>query len=61
MDPANAGKNPPFVPPVLPTNVGPPPPKGIYQEAGLFAKLYDYIYNGQTQVAVINFKWPKPV
>lgn len=58
MNPANAGRNPPFVPPVFATA---PPPKGTYQEAGIYQMLYDYVYNGQTQTAVINFKWPKPV
>ena len=61
MDPANAGKQPPFVPLVPKTIVGPPPPPGVYQEAGLYLKLYDYIYNGQTQTAAINIKIPKPV
>lgn len=61
MPPANVGKNPPFVPLVLNTAVGPPQPKGVYQEAGVYLKLYDYAYAGQNQSAQINFKWPKPV
>jgi hypothetical protein len=61
MDPANFGKQPPFAPPVYRVTVGPPLPKGTYQEAGLYLKLYDYFYNGQGQVPTINFKWPKPV
>jgi hypothetical protein len=54
MDPANLGKNPPFVPTVFKTTVGPPPPKGIYNEAGLYLKLYDYAYAGQNQTITIN-------
>jgi hypothetical protein len=61
MAPSNVGKQPPFVPLVMPTIVGPPPPKGIYQEAGLYLKLYDYGYAGQNQTGVINIKIPKPV
>jgi len=61
MEPANAGKQPPFVPVTFKTTVGPPLAKGTYQEVGLYLKLYDYAYNGQSQTAVINFKWPKPV
>ena len=61
MDPANSGKQPPFVPPVFPTTVGPPPPKGVYQEAGVYLKLYDYAYAGQNQTGSINIKIPKPV
>lgn len=55
MDPANLGKNPPFVPVTFVTT---PPPKGTYQEAGVYAKLYDYVYAGQNQTGVINFKLP---
>ena len=56
MDPANVGKNPPFVPQTMKTVVGPPPPKGtIYEsDVGLYAKLYDYAYNGLNQTATIN-------
>jgi hypothetical protein len=63
MNPANAGKNPPFVPITFPTSPGPQKPQGTNYEStvGLYAKLYDYIYAGQNQTAVINFKWPKPV
>ena len=61
MDPANLGKNPPFVPLTYPTAVGPPLPKGTYQEAGLYLKLYDYAYAGQSQTGQINIKIPKPV
>ena len=60
MDPANVGKQPPFVPVVMKSVVGPPLPSGTYQEAGLFLKLYDYSYAGLNQTAQINFKWPKP-
>jgi hypothetical protein len=55
---SNTGINPPFVPLVMKTTVGPQPPKGIYQEAGLFAKLYDYVYNGQGQTSHINQTFP---
>jgi hypothetical protein len=61
MDPANAGKNPPFAPLSLKITVGPPLPKGSYQEAGLYLKLYDYVYAGQNQTGTINLKWPKPI
>ena len=61
MEPANVGKQPPFVPLPLGDIVGPPPPKGVYQEAGLYLKLYDYVYNGQTQTGAINIRIPKPV
>lgn len=61
MHPADVGKQPPFVPEVLKTVVGPPPPQGIYEEAGLYLKLYDYAYAGQNQTARINFKWFPPV
>lgn len=62
MEPTNVGKQPPFVPVVMKTAVGPPPPKGTYSSMeGLYAKLYDYNYNGQSQTAQINFKWPKPI
>jgi hypothetical protein len=54
MEPANAGKNPPFVPLTYKTAVGPPPPKGVYQEAGLYLKLYDYSYAGLNQTGTIN-------
>jgi hypothetical protein len=61
MEPANVGKNPPFVPLTYKTTVGPPPPKGVYQEAGLYLKLYDYAYAGLNQTAIINIRIPKPV
>ena len=61
MDSSNVGKNPPFVPPTYKMAVGPPLPAGTFQEAGLYLKLYDYIYAGQTQTGVINIKIPKPV
>jgi hypothetical protein len=62
MDPVNLGKNPPFVPVVMRTTIGPNPvPKGTYQESGIYQKLYDYVYAGQNQTAVINFKSPRPV
>lgn len=61
MDPSNVGKNPPFVPLVHKTTVGPPQPPGVYHEAGLFLKLYDYVYAGQNQTGAINIKIPKPV
>lgn len=56
MYPANVGKNPPFVPLVMKTTVGPQPPKGTNYESsvGLYAKLYDYGYNGQSQTSKIN-------
>jgi hypothetical protein len=56
MDPANLGKQPPFVPLAYKTTVGPQPPKGTNYEAsvGLYAKLYDYIYAGQNQTSTIN-------
>lgn len=54
MDPANLGKNPPFVPLVPKTTVGPQPPKGVYAEAGLYLRLYDYSYAGLNQTSVIN-------
>jgi hypothetical protein len=61
MEPINVGKQPPFTPLPLGDIVGPPPPKGVYQEAGLYLKLYDYVYNGQAQTATINIRTPKPV
>ena len=61
MDPSNLGKQPPFVPLSYPTLVGPPLPKGTYQEVGVYLKLYDYAYAGQNQTATINIKIPKPV
>jgi hypothetical protein len=61
MDPSNLGKNPPFVPLTYLLTVGPPLPKGTYQEAGLYLKLYDYSYAGLNQTGVINIKVPKPV
>jgi hypothetical protein len=61
MDPANAGKNPPFVPLTYKTAVGPPAPPGVYHEAGLYLKLYDYAYAGQNQTQTINIRIPKPV
>jgi hypothetical protein len=61
MDPANLGKNPPFVPLVPKTVVGPPPAKGVYQEAGLYLREYDYAYAGQNQTGGINIRIPKPV
>jgi hypothetical protein len=62
MDPANVGKNPPFVPLVHKVTVTGNLPKGTFTSTdGLYAKLYPYAYNGQSQTAVINFKWPKPV
>lgn len=61
MDPANVGIQPPFVPLTVKTTVGPPLPQGTYQEAGLYLKLYDYNYNGQSQTAQINIRIPKPV
>ena len=62
MDPVNVGKNPPFVPEVMKTTVGPPPPKGTLHETsvGLYAKLYDYNYNGQIQTSHINTAKPMP-
>ena len=54
MDPANSGKQPPFVPEVMKGVVGPPPPKGTYSSTdGLFAKLYDYSYAGANQTSKI--------
>jgi hypothetical protein len=54
MDPANLGKNPPFVPEVMKTTIT-PLPKGTYQTTvGLYAGLYDYVYNGQSQTSHIN-------
>jgi hypothetical protein len=61
MDPANAGKNPPFVPLIYKTAVGPPLAQGTYQEAGLYLKLYDYSYAGLNQTSTINIRIPKPV
>jgi hypothetical protein len=61
MDPANLGKNPPFVPLTYKTAVGPPPAPGVYQEAGIYLKLYDYFYAGQNQTPTINIRIPKPV
>jgi hypothetical protein len=61
MEPANVGKNPPFVPTVFKTTVGPPAAKGVYQEAGLYLKLYDYSYAGLNQTPTINIRIPKPV
>jgi len=61
MIPSNAGKQPPFDPPVFKTTVGPPLPQGTYQEAGVFLKLYDYSYAGLNQTSSINIKIPKPV
>jgi hypothetical protein len=56
MSPANLGKNPPFVPEVMKTTIT-PLPKGTYEEVGLYAKLYDYVYNGQSQTSYINQTW----
>lgn len=51
MNVANVGKNPPFVPITMTSVVGPQKPKGTNYEigVGLYAKLYDYAYNGQSQ------------
>lgn len=59
MDPANVGKNPPFVPIVYPTSPGPQKPKGTNYEStiGLYAKLYDYSYAGLNQTSKINQTW----
>jgi hypothetical protein len=51
---ANVNKNPPFVPVTMKMTVGPPPAPGLYQEAGLRLKEYDYAYCGQNQTASIN-------
>ena len=51
---SNVGKNPPFVPETFKMTVGPPPAKGVYQEAGLRLNEYDYAYAGQNQTAAIN-------
>jgi hypothetical protein len=61
MEPANVGKNPPFVPVTFKSAVGPPLPKGTYQEAGVYLKLYDYSYAGLNQTGTINIRIPKPV
>jgi hypothetical protein len=61
MDPANLGKNPPFVPIVMKATVGPPLAQGTYQEAGVYLKLYDYAYAGANQTGSINIRIPKPV
>jgi hypothetical protein len=61
MEPANSGKNPPFVPETMKTAVGPPIAGLRESTVGLYAKLYDYVYNGQNQTATINIKIPKPV
>jgi hypothetical protein len=62
MHAVNVGKNPPFVAEIFRMTVGPGPPKGTHMTTtGLFAKLYDYIYNGQGQTKNINIKIPKPV
>jgi hypothetical protein len=62
MDPANVGHQPPFVPMVFKTTVGPQPPKGTNYEAsvGLYAKLYDYAYCGLNQTSHINTAKPMP-
>jgi hypothetical protein len=61
MNPANQGKNPPFVPIVMKMTVAPPVAQGTYQEAGLYLKLYDYSYAGLNQTGAINIRIPKPV
>lgn len=59
MEPANVGKQPPFVPITMKTSVG-PTPKGVYQEIGPSLMLYDYFYAGLNQTSQINFKYFPP-